>query len=135
MGQEIDWMPLAEQAWLAREQAYVPYSKFAVGAALISQSGGIYSGCNVENASLGLTICAERSAVTAAIQASCRKFSGIANFADTEAAVVPCGACRQFVAAFHPALRICSIGRKGASHSWLLSELLPEPFGSIGAKN
>ena len=130
-GAQIDWASLARQAWAAREQAYSPYSKFAVGAALLSESGEVYSGCNVENISFGLTICAERSAVTAAIQAGCRKFLGIAIVADTETPVVACGACRQFLAEFHPALPICAVGRGGVSHSWLLSDLLPSPFGGI----
>jgi cytidine deaminase len=74
MGAEIDWKPLEERAWVARDRAYAPYSKFAVGAALLTDSGEIFSGCNIENVSFGLTICAERVAVSAAIQAGCRKF-------------------------------------------------------------
>ena len=131
MGAQIDWASLAKQAWAAREQAYAPYSKFAVGAALLSESGKVYSGCNVENISFGLTICAERSAVTAAIRAGCRKFLGIALVADTETPVVPCGACRQFLAEFHPAMPIYAVGRAGVAHSWLLSDLLPSPFEGI----
>ena len=131
MGVEIDWGLLAEQAWAARKQAYAPYSKFAVGAALLAESGEVYAGCNVENISFGLTICAERSAVAAAIQAGSRKFSGIAIVADTDDAVVPCGACRQFLAEFHPSLPIQTFGRGGVSRSWLLSELLPVPFSKI----
>ena len=133
MGAQIDWAALAKQAWAAREQAYAPYSKFAVGAALLAESGEVYSGCNVENISFGLTICAERSAVAAAIQAGCRKFSGIAIVADTETPVAPCGACRQFLAEFHTAMPIYTVGRDGVSHSWLLSELLPSPFEGVTA--
>ena len=131
MGAQINWTTLSEQAWAAREHAYAPYSKFAVGAALLAQSGEVYLGCNVENISFGLTICAERSAVAAAVQAGCRKFSGIAIVADTETPVVPCGACRQFLAEFHPSLPIYAAGRGGVSDSWLLSELLPTPFAGI----
>ena len=131
MGAQIDWDSLARQAWAAREQAYAPYSKFAVGAALLSESGEVHTGCNVENISFGLTICAERSAVTAAVQAGCRIFSGIAIVADTESPVVPCGACRQFLAEFHLTLPICTFGRGGVSRTWLLSELLPSPFEGI----
>ena len=131
MGAQIDWDSLARQAWAAREQAYAPYSKFAVGAALLSESGEVHTGCNVENISFGLTICAERAAVTAAVQAGCRIFSGIAIVADTESPVVPCGACRQFLAEFHLTLPICTFGRGGVSHTWLLSELLPSPFEGI----
>ena len=131
MGAQIDWPSLAEQAWAAREKAYAPYSKFAVGAALLAASGEVYAGCNVENVSFGLTICAERSAVIAAIQAGCRKFSGIAIVADTETPVVPCGACRQVLAEFHPSLPIRTVGRGGVSNSWVLSDLLPSPFGGV----
>lgn len=127
----IDWAPLVRQAWAARERAYAPYSKFAVGAVILAGSGEVFSGCNVENVSFGLTICAERNAVTAAIQAGARNFLGIAIVADTETPVVPCGACRQFMAEFHPGLPIHVVGRDGASRSWILSELLPSPFGGI----
>ena len=133
MGIEIDWALLVERAWAARTQSYAPYSKFAVGAALLAESGDVYSGCNVENVSLGLTICAERSAIVAAVQAGCRKFSGIAIVADTDSPVVPCGACRQFLAEFEPSLPIHTVGRGGQSRSWLLSELLPLPFADISA--
>jgi len=131
MGTQIDWITLAEYAWAARERAYAPYSKFAVGAALLSHSGKIYSGCNVENVSLGLTICAERSAVAAAIQAGCRKFVGIAIVADTESPITPCGACRQVLAEFEPELQVFASGRNGVTQSWRLSELLPSVFGGI----
>jgi cytidine deaminase len=131
MGGEIDWGLLAEQAWSARNQAYAPYSRFSVGAALIVESGKIYCGCNVENISFGLTICAERSAVIAAIQAGSRKFAGIAIVADTQSAVVPCGACRQFLAEFNPSIPIHTFGREGVSGAWLLSDLLPSPFARI----
>src|SRR5260221_11235711 len=116
MGAQIDWDSLARQAWAAREQAYAPYSRFAVGAALLSESGEVHRGCNVENVSFGLTICAERNAVTAALQSGCRMFSCIAIVADTESPVVPCGACRQFLAEFHPALPIRTFGRGGVFH-------------------
>jgi cytidine deaminase len=131
MGAQVDWALLARQAWVAREHAYAPYSKFTVGAALLSESGQVYSGCNVENVSFGLTICAERSAVTAAIQGGCRKFLGLAIVADTETPVVPCGGCRQFLAEFHSAMPIYTVGRAGVVRCWLLSELLPSPFGGL----
>jgi len=134
MGVEIDWELLAERAWSARKQAYAPYSGFSVGAALLVESGKVYAGCNVENISFGLTICAERSAATAAIQAGSRKFTGIAIAADTKTAVVPCGACRQFLAEFNPSIPIQTFGRGGVSGSWLLSDLLPSPFAKIEAE-
>lgn len=131
MGAKINWEFLVERAWAARKQSYSPYSKFAVGAALLTESGEVYSGCNVENISFSLTICAERCAVAAAIQAGHRKFSGIAIVADTKGMVLPCGACRQFLAEFQPSLPIHTVGRDGASRSWLLSDLLPSPFGGV----
>src|SRR5882762_2288030 len=131
MGIEVDWALLVERAWAARTRSYAPYSKFAVGAALLAESGDVYSGCNVENISFGLTICAERSAVVAAVQAGCRRFSGIAIVADTDSPLLPCGACRQFLAEFEPSLPIHTVGRGGQSGSWLLSDLLPLPFAGI----
>lgn len=131
MGTQIDWAALTNHAWAVRERAYAPYSKFMVGAALLSESGKVYAGCNVENVSLGLTICAERSAVVTAIQAGCREFVGLAIVADTEAPITPCGACRQFLAEFSPEMPILAAGRNGVTQSWLLSELLPSRFGSF----
>ncbi len=128
MGAQIDLEALAAHAWRARENAYSPYSKFAVGAALATETGEIFVGCNVENASFSLTICAERSAVAAAVAAGFRKFSAVALAAETEEPVVPCGACRQFLAEFNPALQIHCTGRGGVTRTILLSELLPSPF-------
>ena len=133
MGTQIDWKALEKRAWAAREQAYAPYSKFAVGAALLAYSGEIFTGCNVENVSFGLTICAERIAVSTAVQAGCRQFAAIAVVADTECPVAPCGACRQFLAEFNPSLSIYSAGRSGVNDSWSLSTLLPSPFRGLGA--
>jgi|SRR3954447_25859421 cytidine deaminase len=131
MGAQINWAALTKQAWTAREKAYAPYSKFTVGAALLSASGEIYAGCNVENVSFGLTICAERSAVVRAVQEGSREFVAIAIVADTKTPVTPCGACRQFLAEFTPDVSIVSTGRNGISQSWRLSELLPLPFAGV----
>ena len=128
MGTQIDWKALAKHAWLARKSAYAPYSKFAVGAALLAESGDIFTGCNVENVSLGLTICAERVAVSTAVRGGCRKFAGIAGVAETESPVMPCGACRQFLAEFEPSLPLYSEGAAGVHISYSLSALLPSPF-------
>lgn len=128
MGSQVNWTELDQRAWLARNHAYAPYSKFAVGAALLTESGEIFTGCNVENASYGLTICAERAAVAAAVAAGFRKFAALAVAADTAEPVMPCGACRQVLAEFAPTLPISSSGRDGAHSSHLLSALFPAPF-------
>lgn len=128
MGTQVDWRTLAERAWAARENAYAPYSKFFVGAALATESGEIFTGCNVENASYGLTICAERVAVGNAVSAGHRQFTAIALAVDSDNLTLPCGACRQFLAEFNPALRVYSTGRGGSSAHFLLSKLLPSPF-------
>ncbi|MEO5753717.1 MAG: cytidine deaminase [Chthoniobacterales bacterium] len=128
MGAEIDWTALARQAWEARLRAHAPYSKFLVGAALLGASGEVFLGCNVENASFGLTICAEQAAVCAAIQGGCRAFSGIAIVAETENPVTPCGACRQVLAEFGQQLPIYAEGRGGIHALSTLDQLLPAAF-------
>jgi cytidine deaminase len=131
MGAKVDFELLQRRAWAARERAYAPYSKFSVGAALLTGSGEIFAGCNVENISLGLTICAERAAVAAAIQAGQQDFVAILVAADTEVPVVPCGACRQFLAEFNAELPIYSVGRDYEQRSWSLLQLLPWPRAGI----
>jgi len=96
----MNWDPLIEAAWTVREAAYAPYSKFAVGAALLAADGRIFTGCNVENISYGLTNCAERVAIGAAIAAGAREFLAVAVVADTGVPISPCGACRQVLAEF-----------------------------------
>ncbi|HAF02174.1 MAG TPA: cytidine deaminase, partial [Spartobacteria bacterium] len=94
---------LVKAALQARNYAYAPYSKFSVGCALLTKSGKIFTGCNVENISLGLTICAERAAVAAAIAEGEKDFVAIAVVTDSDAPALPCGACRQVLAEFNPA--------------------------------
>jgi cytidine deaminase len=122
---------LREAAESARPRAYAPYSGFLVGAALECESGLIVSGCNVENVSLGLTMCAERSCVAEAIGRGERKFRYLVIVADTEEPIVPCGACRQVLAEFAPSLRITSWTLTGRSHDFSLEELLPLPSQGI----
>ncbi len=134
MGSQVNREGLIRAAWEAREKAYAPYSEFAVGAALLTGQGQVFSGCNVENVSLGLTICAERSAASAAIQAGQRDFAAIAIVAETDCPIVPCGACRQVLAEFSPTMRVFSEGRGKVQEEWKLSELLPLPRqGILGA--
>ena len=93
---------LLDQARRAREHAYAPYSNFKVGAAVLTAAGEIFSGCNIENASLGATICAERVAIFTAVAAGCRDLTALAVIADTPEPVAPCGLCRQVLAEFSP---------------------------------
>ena len=126
-----DFQPLLDAARLAREQAYAPYSRFAVGAALRTKSGRIFTGCNVENLSFGLTICAERSAVFSAVAGGERDFTALAVVADSRQPVTPCGACRQVLAEFAPALPVCSANLQGAVFESSIAELLPRPKEGI----
>ena len=119
---------VAEEARLC---AYAPYSDFSVGAALELVDGRIFAGCNVENVSYGLTMCAERVALGAAVAAGNRDFSCLALVSDSTEPVLPCGACRQVLAEFSPALRILSRTVSGLSGSFMLSELLPKPRQGI----
>jgi cytidine deaminase len=112
-------------------RAYAPYSEFLVGAALRLESGLIVSGCNVENVSYGLTMCAERVCVGKAITEGEKSFQSLAIVADTDAPVVPCGACRQVLAEFAPNLTITSWTLSGESKEFSLAELLPLPSQGI----
>lgn len=112
-------------------RAYAPYSNFHVGAALVAADGRVFTGCNVENISYGLTICAERNAVFAAVAAGCREFSKIIIVADTEEPASPCGACRQVLAEFNPDLEIVLSTFHRKTACFRLSELLPRPTTGI----
>ncbi|MBI5683985.1 MAG: cytidine deaminase [Verrucomicrobia bacterium] len=119
---------LVAAARVARRGVYAPYSKFRVGAALLASSGKVYHGSNVENASYGLTVCAERVAFFNAVSAGERRFVAIAVVSD--GAATPCGACRQVMAEFAPKLRIlvAEAKRRGPVRTFLLDELLPSRF-------
>jgi len=114
----------------AREQAYCPYSHFAVGAALLTSDGEIFAGCNVENLSFGLTVCAERTALYSAVSAGKRQFSGLVLVTDTPEPVTPCGACRQALYEFSPNLWIVTANLLGEQRVYRLSELLPDAFSA-----
>ena len=118
---------LLNAALSARERAYAPYSKFLVGAAVLAKSGKIYTGCNIENASYGLTVCAERNALFSAVGAGERVFTALCVVGDTEAPISPCGACRQVMAEFKvPCIILANL--KGDVKEYTLEELLPYGF-------
>ncbi|MGI6168642.1 MAG: cytidine deaminase [Christensenellales bacterium] len=123
---------LVNAAIEARKMAYAPYSNFGVGAAIEAASGRIYTGCNVESASYGATICAERSALCAAIAAGEREFLAIAVAARTLS--FPCGICRQCLVEFSPDMNVIAADLSGAYQSFKLSQLLPCFFGSENLK-
>ena len=119
---------LLTAALAAREHAHAPFSNFRVGAALEDFSGRIHTGCNVENATYGLTICAERVAVFKAISEGVREFRRIAIAADTDQLTPPCGACRQILWEFCGDIEIVLVNPRGASETMRLKELFPRPF-------
>ena len=119
---------LISKAKQASINAYVPYSRFAVGAALECADGTVFTGCNVENAAFGSTICAERTACVKAVSEGHREFTRLAIYADSENWPTPCGACRQFLAEFSHDIEILCSKADGRYVSYKLSELLPRLF-------
>ncbi len=119
---------LAEAARSAREKAFAPFSGFKVGAALQTESGKIFTGCNIENASYGLTLCAERVAIFKAISEGERNFTKLAVVADTDSLTPPCGACRQIIWEFCGDAEIILSNLEGKVEVMKMSELLPRAF-------
>ena len=119
---------LIEKAKRARLRAYAPYSNFKVGAALLTKSGKVYTGANVENSTFGLTVCAERIAVFKAVNKGDKEFTKIAVVADKNQPVTPCGACRQVFSEFVKDMKIVCANLKGKVDRYTLKELLPEAF-------
>jgi len=119
---------LIAAALAVRENAFAPFSKFKVGAAIEDAAGRIHTGCNVENATYGLTVCAERVAVFKAISEGARQFRRVAVAADTEVLTPPCGACRQILWEFCGDVEIVLANLAGKTESYRLKDLFPKPF-------
>ena len=118
----------------AAKNSYCKYSHFSVGAALLAKDGRVFTGCNIENSSYGLTVCAERNAIFAAVKEGVREFAMLCVTADTPAPVSPCGACRQVMAEFHiPVISLTNL--KGQEKRVKLEELLPYAFDLEGQEN
>ena len=118
---------LIEAARRAQQQAYAPYSRYRVGAAVEGEDGSVFTGCNVENASYGLVMCAERVAIGAAVAAGVRQFRRVVVASDSEPPAPPCGACRQVIFEFAPDAEVLAVGPR-SSHRWIMRELLPAAF-------
>ena len=125
---------LIEAAIKARENAHAPFSFFKVGASLLTETGEIITGCNIENATYGLTICAERTAIFKAIKEKKKKFSKIAIVADTENLTPPCGACRQIIWEFCGDIEVMLANLQGKTEAFQMRELFPNAFDSTFLK-
>jgi cytidine deaminase len=121
----MDTPDLIENAFQAQRFAYAPYSKFAVGAALLTKSGKVFLGCNVENISLGLTMCAEQAAVASAVASGDIEFVSVAVVSNSKEPVIPCGRCRQILAEFNPGLEVIASTVDGRIETFQLNALLP----------
>ena len=125
----VDMKSLIEHSNVAREKAYVPYSKFKVGAALLAEDGTVYHGCNIENSSYGLANCAERTAIFKAVSEGVKKFKAIAVVADTKGPCSPCGACRQVISEFcAPEMPVYLTNLHGETLQTTVGDLLPGAF-------
>jgi cytidine deaminase len=120
--------PLSETAIAARENAHAPFSGFKVGAALESENGRVFTGCNIENVTYGLTLCAERVAVFKAVSEGARAFRRIAIAADTAALTPPCGSCRQILWEFCGDIEVILVNLAGKTESLRLGDVFPRPF-------
>jgi cytidine deaminase len=123
------WEPLIAAARDAADHAWAPYSNYHVGAALLDTDGGLHSGCNVENATYGATVCAERNAVAAAVRAGATRYAALVVHVEADDPAVPCGLCRQVLCEFATRLPILSVTRAGQRRRTDLATLLPDPFG------
>ncbi len=136
-------MSLSDSQFAALKQAAVdtsgyawcPYSNFSVGAAVLTNEGQIFAGCNVENASHGLTICAERNAIGQAVSAGCREFTTLLIYTATKQPTAPCGACRQFVTEFSPDIDVICVCDGPDDIRVSMRDLLPRSFGPHNLDN
>jgi cytidine deaminase len=119
---------LITRARLAQKNAYAPFSQFKVGAALLTEEGQIYSGCNVENSTYGATNCAERTAVFTAVCNGARSFKKIVVVTDSDSPVMPCGICRNVLFEFSPEMEVITVGASGETERVQLSTLFPKGF-------
>src|ERR1051325_2448059 len=119
---------LLDAALAARTHAHAPFSNFRVGAAVEDSDGRIHTGCDVENATYGLTVCAERVAVWKAVSEGVRKFRRVAVAADTDVLTPPCGACRQILWEFCGDVEIVLVNPRGKTETYQLKDLFPKPF-------
>lgn len=123
-----EFSELIDRASAARQNAHAPYSSYRVGAALRACNGAIFTGCNIENASYGATLCAERVAVAGMVALGLRKLTAIAVFSDGEPLAVPCGICRQVLSEFAGSDAVVIAASPGAVRTFSLGQLFPEPF-------
>lgn len=126
---ESQFAALKQAAVEAVQYAWCPYSNFPVGAAVLTNDGQIFAGCNVENASHGLTICAERNAIGQAVSAGCREFTTLLIYTMTKKPTAPCGACRQVVTEFAPDIEVISVCDGPEDIRVSMRDLLPLSFG------
>jgi cytidine deaminase len=119
---------LISKASKAADKAYSPFSKVKVGAAILTSDGRVFSGCNVENSSYGLSICAERTAAVKAVSSGAKSFKAVAVVSNLEGLTYPCGACRQFLSEFGDDIMVIVVAKKGNVMRHSLGELLPETF-------
>lgn len=124
-----EFKKLIKEAEKTRKRAYTPYSKFQVGAAVLCADGKIFTGCNIENASFSLAVCAERVAIFKAISEGSTKFKAIAVIGDTDKPLSPCGACRQVISEFGEDIPLIMANLKGDFKIKKIKKLLPEAFG------
>ena len=120
---------LVRRSWEARERAYAPYSRFLVGAAVLTGEGSVFTGSNVENASYSVAICAERVAGAAAVAAGARDLRTVAVTSSSVTPTPPCGVCRQFLFEFNPDMTVVSEGTGGDRKAWRLRDMLLDGFG------